>query len=78
MHRPIPQKLAMAIVTAARKAYPPVLVSAEILDRWYTDRYDAAYATEVSRQYQPDVVGPSPRGSLSRSPSCCCWASPSG
>jgi hypothetical protein len=38
-----------------------VLVSAEILDRWYTDRYDPredTRQTETSRLFPPDVVAP--------------------
>ena len=38
--------------------YPEMLVSAEILDRWYTDRVDEAYMTETARIFQPDMVAP--------------------
>ena len=58
LHRPLPLEVARALAASARKHYPPVLVSAEILDRWFTDRVDAAYQTETARGYQPDVVGP--------------------
>jgi hypothetical protein len=29
-----------------------------VLDRWYTDRFDPAYATETGHLFQPDVVAP--------------------
>jgi Cof subfamily protein (haloacid dehalogenase superfamily) len=58
LHRPVPLDVARALTASARKHYPPVLVSAEILDRWFTDRVDAAYLTETARSHPPDVVGP--------------------
>jgi len=58
MHRPIPLKTARDIVSAARQAYPRALVSAEVLDRWYTDRVDDAYITATAQLFGPDVVGP--------------------
>lgn len=58
LHRPIPLDVSRALVVAARKHYPPVLVSAEILDRWFTDRVDPAYLTETARSHEPDLIGP--------------------
>ena len=58
MHRPIPVRTAREIVSLARRMYPRVLVSVEILDRWYTDRVDLRYTTETGRLVRPDVVGP--------------------
>lgn len=58
MHRPIGPKAAMRIIELARLVYPDVLVSAEILDRWYTDKVDHTYLTETGKLYRPDVVGP--------------------
>ena len=58
MHRPIWPKTANSIVSLSRGMYPEVLVSAEILDRWYTDRMDGQYMTETGQIYEPDVVGP--------------------
>ena len=58
MHRPIPAPTAEAIVKFARTRYPQVVVSAEILDKWYTDRVDARYLTETARQCGPDCVAP--------------------
>ena len=58
MHRPIPADVAACIVQRARRLAPNVLVSAEILDKWYTDRVDGAYQIETSRHCQPDVMAP--------------------
>ena len=58
LHRPIPLGTARQIVQLARRRRPEVLVSAEILDRWCTDRFDHNYATETAKQHAPDVVGP--------------------
>jgi len=58
MHKPIPVKIARGIVALARSMFPEVLVSAEVLDQWFTDRFDPAYATETGRLFAPDVIGP--------------------
>jgi hypothetical protein len=58
MHKPIPAKIAHGIVLLARTMYPEILVSAEVMDRWYTDRFDPAYNTETARMFPPDVVQP--------------------
>jgi len=57
-HRPIEQALARSVIVMARLIYPQIIVSAEVLDRWYTDRVDPQYQTEVSRQFRPDRLGP--------------------
>lgn len=58
MHCPVPLDTARGILALARQVYPRVLVSVEVLDRWYTDRVDDAYATETARKFRPDEVGP--------------------
>jgi Cof subfamily protein (haloacid dehalogenase superfamily) len=58
MHRPIPAKVARGIVTLARRMHGEVLVSGEVMDRWYTDRFDPAYSSEMVRISPPDVVEP--------------------
>jgi len=58
LHRPVPGKIARRIAAVARELFPDVLVSAEILDRWYTDRLEAEYLTETARLHRPDVVAP--------------------
>ena len=58
LHRPLPLDVARAVVASARRHDAGVLVSAEILDRWFTDRVDESYQTETARLHEPDVVGP--------------------
>ena len=58
MHKPIPAKIARGIIFLAREMYPDVLVSAEVMDRWFTDRFDPAYSAGPGRTFEPDVVGP--------------------
>lgn len=58
LHRPLPLEVARRVVTTARKVFPQVLISAEVMDKWYTDRYDDAYDTETARTFEPDVVAP--------------------
>ena len=58
MHLPIPLKTAREIVRLARRLHREVLVSAEILDRWYTDRLDKRYVTETGRLFKPDRIAP--------------------
>ncbi len=58
MHRPLPLATARDIVALARGLYADVLVSCEIMDRWYTDRVDDRYQTETGRISQPHVVAP--------------------
>ncbi|QOV91397.1 Cof-type HAD-IIB family hydrolase [Humisphaera borealis] len=57
-HQPMPPALVNAIVQHARGAYPDCLVSCEILDKWFTDRYDNTYTTETGRMFEPDLVAP--------------------
>ncbi|NLX06701.1 MAG: HAD family phosphatase [Phycisphaerae bacterium] len=57
-HRPIEKFLAREVIDLARQIYRETLVSIEVLDQWYTDRVNPAYQTEVSKQFQPDVLGP--------------------
>jgi len=49
LHRPLEAKLARAIATIAREIYPPVLVSAEVLDNWYTDQAGEDWEGETAR-----------------------------
>jgi Cof subfamily protein (haloacid dehalogenase superfamily) len=57
-HRPMAGELVHEIVTAARSLYADLLVSCEILDRWFTDRDDHTYTTETGRLFKPDVICP--------------------
>lgn len=58
MHRPIPFETAQRIITTARHMYPEVHVSAEVLDRWYTDRVSEAFLNSSTPAYQPDLIAP--------------------
>jgi Cof subfamily protein (haloacid dehalogenase superfamily) len=55
-HRPMPGERVRRLIDAARSRFPSVLVSCEILDRWYTDRFDHSYTTETGRMFKPDVI----------------------
>ena len=58
LHVPVGPKLARQVVALARETFPEVLVSAEILDRWYTDHLDETYITQTGRVFRPDLIGP--------------------
>jgi Cof subfamily protein (haloacid dehalogenase superfamily) len=57
-HQPMPGATALQIIGAARDYFDEVIVSCEILDRWYTDRLEQPYTTETGRLFAPDVVAP--------------------
>ncbi len=57
-HDPMDCGLTRMMINHARDLYPEVLVSCEILDRWYTDRADQPYVTETGRLFRPNVVAP--------------------
>lgn len=57
-HQPVPAKLGAKIVEYARKVDPEVVVSIEILDKWYTDHADETLTTETGKHFNPDFVGP--------------------
>lgn len=59
-HRPMAGPLVQEIVTAARSLYADLLVSCEIMDRWFTDRDDHTYTTETGRLFKPDLICPVP------------------
>jgi len=58
LHRPMEAKVARMIAAMARKMSPKVLVSAEVLDKWYTDRVEDTWRTETPANAQPDMVAP--------------------
>jgi len=55
-HCPMPGDLVRRLIQTARSRFESVLVSCEILDRWYTDRFDQTYTTETGRLFRPDVI----------------------
>ena len=57
-HRPMEPGVVLRLIGEARRRFPQVLVSCEILDRWCTDRFDDTYTTETGRLFRPDVVAP--------------------
>ena len=61
-HQPMPSEVVRRIVDTARSHCASVLVSCEILDKWYTDRVDEnlvrRFATETAKLFAPDVIAP--------------------
>jgi len=59
-HVPLDVAVAKKVIAWGRKQYPELMVSVEILDKWYTDHYEAIpeYMTETAKQFTPDFVGP--------------------
>lgn len=57
-HQPMAPGLVRRIIMSARDAFADVLVSCEVLDRWFTDRFDQTYTTETGRLFRPDVIAP--------------------
>jgi Cof subfamily protein (haloacid dehalogenase superfamily) len=55
-HRPMAGELAREMIAHARSLYADLLVSCEVMDRWFTDRHDPQYTTETGRLFTPDVV----------------------
>lgn len=58
IHRPIPTKFAIRAVQLARGVYPKMIISAEVIDRWYTTRFNEAHLESSGLAARPDVVGP--------------------
>jgi len=57
-HQPMSIALAKKIVKFARKMDPDVVISVEVLDKWYTDHVDDKLPTETSKHFSPNFVGP--------------------
>lgn len=57
-HKPLPPELASRVVKYARRVDADVVVSLEILDKWYTDHVDETLPTETSKAFTPDFIGP--------------------
>ena len=57
-HRPIDGALVHEMIVHARSLYADLLVSCEVMDRWFTDRHDPQYTTETGRMFKPDVICP--------------------
>jgi hypothetical protein len=57
-HRPMAGPLALQLIRHARALYADLLVTCEVMDRWFTDRDDQSYTTETGRLFKPDVICP--------------------
>src|SRR4051812_4194436 len=57
-HQPMPPELVRAIIDVARDMFEEVLVSCEILDKWYTDRDEQPYTTQTGLIFRPDLIAP--------------------
>ncbi len=59
-HVPLEAAVAKRVIAWGRRIYPELLVSVEILDKWYTDHYAdiPEYMTETAKQFTPDFIGP--------------------
>ncbi|HUX16625.1 MAG TPA: HAD-IIB family hydrolase, partial [Phycisphaerae bacterium] len=58
LHRPLATDAARQVIDAARGKFPDTLVSLEVLNRWYTDRFDEALAQDNGVTLRPDGIGP--------------------
>ena len=58
LHRPMEAKSARQVASIAREMFPDVLVSAEILDNWYTDRVEDSWRSETTRLSDSYTVAP--------------------
>jgi Cof subfamily protein (haloacid dehalogenase superfamily) len=58
LHKPMAPQLVEDVIDFARARFPDCVVSLEVLDKWYTDRFDASLQTETSRMFEPDAIGP--------------------
>ena len=57
-HQPVKAQLVQNICRLARRVDPNVVISIEILDKWYTDHIDDTLPTETSKLCTPDFIGP--------------------
>src|SRR5256885_8040705 len=57
-HRPMHPRLVRMMIEHCRDMVEEVLVSCEILDKWFTDRDEHTYTTETGKLFKPDVICP--------------------
>jgi Cof subfamily protein (haloacid dehalogenase superfamily) len=55
-HRPMNCRLVRQMIDVSRDMFDEVLVTCEIMDRWFTDRLDDRFNTETGKLFKPDVV----------------------
>ncbi len=56
-HEALAAELVAEIIQHSRAILEEVVVSVEILDKWFTDRVDPGLHTETSRAFDPDYIG---------------------
>lgn len=56
-HQPLDSDIARAVIDLARSIEPGVVVSIEVLDKWYTDHDDPTFQTETAKRFKPDFIG---------------------
>jgi len=57
-HEALDGGVALQIIRAVRQAAPDLLITAEVLDRWFTDRLDPSRLAPSAQPIEPDGVGP--------------------
>ena len=57
-HNPISADIAMCIIRLGRKLLPELIITAEVMDHWYTDGLSEEYVTATGLTHKPDVIGP--------------------
>src|SRR5437764_4324959 len=57
-HRPMHPRLVRMMIERCRDMFEEVLVSCEVLDKWFTDRDEHTYTTETGKLFKPDVICP--------------------
>lgn len=57
-HDPLEDELVRSIIAASRRIEPDLLVGLEVIDRWFTDKFDPKFGSEHMRLMQPDGVMP--------------------
>jgi Cof subfamily protein (haloacid dehalogenase superfamily) len=57
-HRPMKATLARQMIDVARDMFDEVLIHAEIMDKWFTDRDDTSHTTETGKLFKPDAICP--------------------
>jgi 5-amino-6-(5-phospho-D-ribitylamino)uracil phosphatase len=58
LHRPMEAKIAREVAAMGREMFPDILVSAEVLDNWYTDRVEDGWRSETQRLSESYTVAP--------------------
>jgi Cof subfamily protein (haloacid dehalogenase superfamily) len=59
LHKPVPLRTARGIVKWAKQRFPGVRISADVVDRWYTDAEELEELTGLgANHHQPDLIAP--------------------